>query len=571
MKRTKSLISVLLSVLILISLVSIGFADNDKVKIKKEKVKVEKIEKIQDNNKDKVFDNLQEKLNTKKDNDELSVIIVFKETVDKKDINKLEETVGKLKIKHKYETIPSIAAELTKEQIEKLSKIDIVDHIEYDMKMKVFNDTAREWFGATKASIDFGLNGDRDGNLNSYSKNDVVVAVIDTGIDNSHVDLDNGKVLAWKDYVKGNSTPYDDHGHGTHVSGIIAGEGDGNSNYKGVAEGAGLIGLKVLDKRGNGNMSDSTAAIDWCIANKDTYGIDVINMSLGTTGSSDGTDATSLAVNRAVQEGIVVVIAAGNDGPAKYTIGSPGAAEDGITVAAMADLGEGGFNLTDFSSRGPTSDGRIKPDISAPGYKIMSAKANTTSSYVAYSGTSMATPFTAGTVALMLDANPNLTPTQVKSKLMSTSIDMGPSGKDIEYGMGRLDVYEVVKSAGGYSGTNISVPNILYGDDSINSNKGSDIWQFNVDSLNYPISVTLVIPDWTSSWFSSNPDLDIYLYDPNGNEVANSLTSTRQENITFTPTVTGSYRLEVYSYSGTGDYFFDISVDGSSLSIIQNQ
>ncbi|MBS4539121.1 S8 family serine peptidase [Clostridium sp. D2Q-11] len=571
MKKAKSIISLLISIIMVVSLVSIGFADNDKDKVAKGKVKTNPIEKIQDKDKDKIFDNLNEKLSKKNVKDELSVIIVFKEMLDKKEIGKIEDTIGKFKIKHKFKTIPSIAASLTKSQITQLSSMEIVEHIEYDMEVKASNDTAREWFGATKSSLDFGVNGDRDGNLNSYSKNDVVVAVIDTGIDANHIDLDNGKVIAWKDYVKGNSTPYDDNGHGTHVSGIIAGEGDGNSNYKGVAEGAALIGLKVLDRRGSGDMSDSTAALDWCIANKDTYGIDVVNMSLGTSGSSDGTDATSLAVNRAVDAGIVVVIAAGNSGPAKYTIGSPGAAEDAITVGAMADIGEGGFNLTDFSSRGPTADGRIKPDISAPGYNIMAAKANSSSSYVSYSGTSMATPFTAGTVALMLDANPSLNPTQIKNILMSTSIDMGPNGKDIEYGMGRLDVFEAVKSAGGYSGTNISVPDVLYGSDKIDSSNGSDVWRFNVDDTTYPISITLVMPNWTSSWYSSTPDFDIYLYDSNGNEVANSLTATRQENITFTPTSTGSYTLEVYSYSGTGSYFFDISTDGSSLTLLQNQ
>lgn len=115
-------------------------------------------------------------------------------------------------------------------------------------------------------------------------------------------------------------------------------------------------------------------------------------MSLGTSGSSDGTDTVSQAVNRAADAGIIPVVAAGNSGPARYTIGSPGAAAKAITVAAMADPNELGFGLASFSSRGPTRDERVKPDIAAPGVAIMAPKANTTSQYVAYSGTSMATP-----------------------------------------------------------------------------------------------------------------------------------------------------------------------------------
>ncbi|HEY3366206.1 MAG TPA: S8 family serine peptidase [Symbiobacteriaceae bacterium] len=119
----------------------------------------------------------------------------------------------------------------------------------------------------------------------------------------------------------------------------------------------------------------------------------LISMSLGTSSSSDGTDVVSQAVNRAADAGIVPVIAAGNSGPAKYTIGSPGAASGALTVAAMSDPAQGGFGLASFSSRGPTQDNRMKPEISAPGVSIMSCKANSGNQYISFSGTSMATPF----------------------------------------------------------------------------------------------------------------------------------------------------------------------------------
>ncbi|MGB7604372.1 MAG: S8 family serine peptidase, partial [Lutisporaceae bacterium] len=245
------------------------------------------------------------------------------------------------------------------------------------------------------------------------------------------------------------------------------------------------------------------------------------------------------------------------------TIGAPGAAANCITVGAMADVGEKGFSLAYFSSRGPTADGRTKPDIAAPGYNIMSVKANTTNSYVSMSGTSMATPFTAGTVALMLDANPSLTPAQIKSTMTTTAINWAATGQDVDYGYGRLDAFAAIKSAGGYStGTNIVVPAHMYTASTINTLRKSDYFTFNVTSTGSPIAISLIMPNWTGS---STPDFDLYLYNPSGTQVASGTGSTRQETINFTPTVTGTYKIKVYSYAGTGSYFFDLSAGGSTL------
>jgi serine protease AprX len=570
MLKSKKALAIFVLAFMLTTLGTYGFAvgSPDKTKVQKTKVLKHEITAMYDKNNNKVFENLENKIEKANDKEKLPVIVVFNGKPNK---DKLKNILGNYKTKHEYKNIPAIALELNKEQIQKLSKLDLVNHIEYDEQVKAYNDTANYWFGTEKARYDFNVEGDRDGSINQYTENDIVVAVIDTGIDYTHVDLDGGKVIAWKDFVNGKSTPYDDNGHGTHVAGIIAGEGDGNPNYKGVAEGSALVGIKVLDRRGSGSMSDVTAAIDWCITYKDTYGIDIINLSLGTSSSSDGTDATSLAVNKAVDNGITVVVAAGNSGPAKYTIGSPGAAEKAITVAAMADVGELGFNLTDFSSRGPTADERIKPDISAPGYNITAPEANTSNKYITYSGTSMATPFTAGTVALMLDANPSLSPTEIKDILMNTAQDWGPSNKDIEYGMGRLDGYEAIETAGNFNGNNITTPNRLYASETLSGSGASDIYEFTVNNINYPIAITLIIPNWTRSWFSTDPDFDIYLYDSSGNVLDSSTSTLRQENINFTPTETGTYRIEVYSYSGDGSYFFDLSAGSDSLTLIQDQ
>lgn len=565
-KINKTLIGLLVAVL-LITTNLVTYANlTDKHKdpeVKDEKIEeVKEIKKNIDKDKNKLFDILEEKMETVSKKDKLPVIVVYNAQLDIQKKAKVKKVLGDSKPKYEYKTIPGIAVGLTRGQIKELVKLDFVKQIEYDLPVKAFNDTAKYWYGVDKAVTDFGVDGDRDGNPNSYSKDDIVVAVIDTGIDANHVDLDGGKVIGWNDLVNSQATPYDDHGHGTHCASISTGEGDGNPAYKGVAPGAALVGVKVLDQNGDGLMSTITAGIDWVVANKDVYGVEVINLSLGAAGSSDGTDSTSLAVNNAVDNGIVCLVAAGNEGPTAYTIGSPGAAEKGITVGAMSDVGELGYFLASFSSRGPTADGRIKPDVAAPGWYITAAEANSTNGYVPKYGTSMATPFTAGTAALMLDANPNLTPLEVKNIIMSTSKEWGPANNDNEYGNGRLDAYEAVKTAGSFSGTNITVPNHIYASETISSRRVSDYWEFDVTDTTYPIAITLVMPNWAGS---RKPDFDVYLYDPYGSLIANGTSSSRQETVSFNPTITGIYTIRVYSYAGTGDYFFDLSVGGSGL------
>lgn len=575
MKRNLRKLLVLTLVVSLLAASAIYFADpSEAFQIPAEpqnKAAIEatdKVEMMVDKDNNKLFDNLEERLNKANDNDKLPVIVMYNEAIDSNKKGLVKNILGASNPKFEYDAaFQGMAVELTKGQINALSKLDFIKQIEYDMPVQVTNDNSTYWFGADKAVADFGVTGDGNGSATSYAASDIVVAVIDTGIYGGHVDLDGGKIIGWKDYVNARTTPYDDNGHGTHVAGTIAGEGQGNSAYKGVAPGAALVGVKVLDSQGSGSMSNVDAGINWVIANKATYGIEVINLSLGTSGSSDGTDSTSVAVNNAVNNGIVCVVAAGNAGPAKYTIGSPGAAANAITVGAMADVGEKGYSLAYFSSRGPTADGRIKPDIAAPGVNITSVATNTTNSYTTMNGTSMATPFTAGTVALMLDANPSMTPSQIKSTITSTAIGWGPAGQDIDYGYGRLDTYAAVKSAGGYTGTNITVPAHMYTSGTIATSGRTDTYTFSVTSTSYPIAISLIMTNWASS---TNPDFDVYLYNPSGTNVASGTGSTRQETINYTPTTTGTYTLKVKSYTGTGSYFFDISTGGSSLVLTGN-
>jgi subtilisin family serine protease len=276
-----------------------------------------------------------------------------------------------------------------------------------------------------------------------YDGTGISICVIDTGIDPNHCDFPSGKIIAWADYIGSGSSPYDDHGHGTHCSSIAAGE----DAPMGVAPGADLMGAKVCNSGGSCPDSAIIQGIDFGVA----QGADVESLSLGGPGG-DGTSAIAQECNWAVDQGVVVVVAAGNDGSACCTIGTPGDATKVITVAA-SDKSDG---LASFSSRGPTTDDRIKPDITAPGVSINAARAGTSCSDVGMSGTSMATPHIAGVAALMLDARSTATPLQVKNCMGATAIDKGNTNKDCHWGWGRVDAYAAVQQI--ISNPNVSPP-----------------------------------------------------------------------------------------------------------------
>ncbi len=260
----------------------------------------------------------------------------------------------------------------------------------------------------------------------------IVVAVIDTGIDYSHPDLGGGfgpgyKVIGGYDFLNKDSDPMDDNGHGTHVAGIIAADGD----TSGVAPSTKLLAYKVLGADGSGSMSLVLSAIEAALdPNGDgLYNdhADVISMSLGGSGSPD--DPVCVAVEEAISLGVVVVIAAGNEGPSLGTVASPGLAAGAITVGAADEYGA----VANFSSRGPVGDLMMKPEVTAPGVQIVSTvpfantKYSSSSGYMSMSGTSMATPHVSGAAALLIQMHPEWTPEMVKSALISASNDVGES------------------------------------------------------------------------------------------------------------------------------------------------
>ncbi|MFY3739953.1 MAG: serine protease AprX [Candidatus Nitrosomirales archaeon] len=512
-----------------------------------------------DSDKNKIVDALDEEIKNKSDSYKKDVIALLNLPSDQAGgkVKLLKKFLGEFEIDDVYSVIPGFSATMTKKQILALAALSDTLQIEPDLEVHAFLDESTVWFGVQQARTDLGVDGNADGNPTVYSKDDIVIAVVDTGINPNHLDLDSGKIIACRDFVNGGTVCMDDNGHGTHVASIAAGEGQANPAYAGVAPRAALVGVKVLNSAGSGSTSTVISGVNWVVQNKALYGIEIMNLSLGSTGCSNGSDSLSLAINSAVNNGIVVTVAAGNSGPKTCTIGSPGAAQNAITVGAMADVGELGFSIAYFSSRGPTADNRIKPDIVAAGVSITAAQSGTTTGYTTLSGTSMATPFVAGVAALMLDANPSLTPADVKARIMNTAIDWGPAGIDVDYGAGRLDAYEAVNNALSVASLgNIAVPTHTFISDSLGATGSTDTWSIDVADTSYPISIAMIMTSWSSS---SSPDFDIELYSPSSTLIAISDGTTRQETIKASVSTTGIYTLEVYSYTGSGPYFVDLS------------
>ncbi|MGW2447868.1 S8 family serine peptidase [Streptomyces sp. NPDC001675] len=269
-----------------------------------------------------------------------------------------------------------------------------------------------------------------------WTGKNVRVAVLDTGVDQTHPDLADAEV-AEKNFSDSPDN-VDRGGHGTHVASVITGSGARSlGRYRGVAPDAEILDGKVLDDQGSGYDSGIIAGIDWAVA----QGARIVNLSLGAL-DTPGLDPLELAVNKYSEEdGVLFAVAAGNSGPAAASLDSPGSAAEALTVGAVdrADA------TADFSSRGPTADGTLKPDISAPGVGIVAAKAAegyqgdpAADGYVSMSGTSMATPHVAGAAALLAQQHPNWNGRQIKQALTSSAVSRNTA--PFEQGNGRLDV-----------------------------------------------------------------------------------------------------------------------------------
>lgn len=258
----------------------------------------------------------------------------------------------------------------------------------------------------------------------------VTVAVVDTGIDDGHAALE-GRVVERIDLTddgNGAGRGVDEHGHGTHVAGIVAGSGAGEGN-PGVAPGADLVDVRVLSEEGEGDAERIAEGIEYAVAEADA---DVVVLSLEVGGLDD--EPIAEAVSWATDRGVVVVASAGNGG-ATRSITTPGASPDLLSVGATARDG----SILPTSSRGPTDEGRLKPDLVAPGESIPGPVAGTEDAYATRTGTSVAAPQVAGAAALLLEEDPTLTPREVEGRLASTA--RAVEGADAyAAGAGELDV-----------------------------------------------------------------------------------------------------------------------------------
>lgn len=354
----------------------------------------------------------------------LPLIIDFDHTPGEDEIAMLEKEVD---YQHEWilEGIDALAGRISVDKISDTYELPGVVMIELDGMLSITNGDAVALHGVDTAWQETG-----------YDGSGATVAIIDTGIDGSHASLDDQdddnstndpKVIAFYDPVNNPSLtngtevfPYDDQGHGSHCAGTTAGTGAPTYENPGMAPQAKLVGVKVLDSGGSGSFAVVMAGMQWTIDNRYQFNIRVASMSLGGFGLIEWTSSEEDSVNRMANEmvynDITLFIAAGNSA-GRGTIGTPGSAEDAITVGAL----DKDSSIAVYSSQGPTEENRVKPNIAYVGTDVMSVAHNTGDGYTAFSGTSMATPGAAGVAALMIQANPDLSPFEVRNFMQETA------------------------------------------------------------------------------------------------------------------------------------------------------
>lgn len=433
---------------------------------------------------DKVSPDLRKKERKAKDSkkDELVPVILQITGSPSSGLRQLLRRSG-IKVKKEFQNFNSQAIDLPTSAVDELAAFPEVNVVAFDAEIKSMGHVSLTT-GADMARANTGaLNPGVDGT-------DIGIAVLDSGLDTGHVSFlsknGNSRIRFSKDFT-GENRVDDPYGHGTHVASIAAGNGRvSDAKYLGIAPNADIINLRVLNGQGAGSVSKVLSALDWVMSNRSVYNIRVVNMSLGMPAiQSYKFDPVCLAVRKLVDAGIVVVAASGNNGKDAAgrkiygAIHSPGIEPSAITVGASNTFGTNSRaddTVTTYSSRGPTRsfwtdaagvrqfDNLLKPDLVAPGNKIINAEAdynllvtqhpqldagvtdanNRRQMYL--NGTSMATPVVAGAAALLLQANPKLTPNMVKAILTYTSQKLSGVNK-FEQGAGQLNVEGAVRLA----------------------------------------------------------------------------------------------------------------------------
>ncbi|MHA1506086.1 MAG: S8 family serine peptidase [Candidatus Asgardarchaeia archaeon] len=381
------------------------------------------------------------------------------------------------KIRYIYSSINALDVIIKPTKLFMISSLDFVKKIVPNSKVKILSQNTgpsyasdggpsqKEIVGSGSYSLAYVEDPGVDDVWSEYEArgNGVVVAVLDTGVNPNHYSLDDldddpntfdPKIIAFKDFINDfedldpsdGIDAYDDNGHGTKVSSVIAGTGAPDYNYSGIAPMAKIVALKILYENGTGGNADLIAALQWCIDHRDEFHIDVVSLSLGSDEEvKDGTSLISLMADEVVKNGMVVVAASGNNG-GLYSVNAPGDARLVLTVGSYS-----GGTVSSFSSKGPTIDGRIKPEVVAPGENVPVANPLTNDSYTFDSGTSFSTAIVSGSVCLMIevlrDRGINFSPLQIKYSLMFTAKPLGENSPSYEWGWGLIQVYDALSYA----------------------------------------------------------------------------------------------------------------------------
>ncbi|MGN0159888.1 MAG: S8 family peptidase [Lachnospiraceae bacterium] len=266
------------------------------------------------------------------------------------------------------------------------------------------------------------------------------VAILDTGIF-PHQDFDQ-RIIAFKDFIQNRKNAYDDNSHGTHVAGIVGGSGAASKGrYCGIAPGVDLVGVKILGADGKGTTKNALQGINWVIANRYRFHIRVVNISFagGNMEYVEEEHPLLQAVEELWSRGVVVVTAAGNNGPGDCSIGVPGICRKIITVGAYDELygrDRDGKVRQFYSGRGCRRLPFIKPEVVARGASVISCN-NTRTGYVAKTGSSMAAPYITGMIARLLQKYPDMEPVDVKLRLHDRAVNLGLS-QEVQ-GWGTID------------------------------------------------------------------------------------------------------------------------------------
>ncbi|MEE2626789.1 MAG: S8 family peptidase [Candidatus Thermoplasmatota archaeon] len=501
------------------------------------------------------------------ENGRISVIVDFDHTPTEDDEKMLSSEVD-FELEFRYWLIDSIAGTVELNRIHELVDLPGVVFVELDGILGIQMEDVVPAHGVDLVWQDTG-----------YTGEGVTMAIIDTGIDGNHTALDDldddnttndPKIVAFYDAINNpgatNGTeifPYDDNGHGTHCAGITAGTGAPDYRHIGVAPRANLVGVKVLDAGGSGSFAAVMAGMEWTVEKRHEFNIRAASMSLGAlTGAIEWTSSEEESVNRMANEmmraGVTLFIAAGNSG-GTATIGAPGSAEDVITVGSL----DKNTAIAVYSSQGPTEEGRVKPNVAFVGSSVNAPDANTGDGYVALSGTSMATPGAAGVAVLMYQANPDLSPFDIRNIMQETATyrechymlanepcaeDAIPKNRQNNvYGHGHVNAQPAVEEAANYNYELSLTLNVTLASDYGIDNR---VWISPGDSISYNLEGGIQRVQWRT-WDMRDNWMDLPEFNPGEAdfEVSHSLLVDRLQYLPNN-TIEGSQVILVRAISG---------------------